>query len=447
MATPQPLNLPPEDAIEFFESKGMHFGFDWRDTAQQYHARSFTVAKAMELNLLSDVRTAVSRALANGESFGTFRRQLEPILRKRGWWGRREMRDPVTGAVRVVQLGSAHRLRIIFDTNMRTAYAHGQWQRIQRAKESAPYLSYNAVMDSRTRPEHAAWDGIILPVDHPFWKTHFPPNGWRCRCSVIQLSEAGLERRGLSITENPPTATRPWRNRRSGVTTDVPVGIDPGFARNVGDLPGGLLADTIENATVPSLIRAPTMQGAMMWQAVMNLPHMAKAWNEQFSSWVDAVIRGDRGVPHEIVGGALHPDHLAAVSTLIGAKKTDELSAAIMVERGMLLHMRRDSKVERGAAVSEEDIKRIPEILRNPRAVVLHRAERTNRSAVLYVLDQTYGDGRLGKIVVRVDLRRKVRIPQGSRKHINANWIVTAGLVESMNLKAPDHQLIAGSLD
>jgi uncharacterized protein with gpF-like domain len=33
-------------------------------------------------------------------------------------------------------------------------------------------------MDGRTRPMHAAWHNTVLPFDHPFWKTHYPPNGW-----------------------------------------------------------------------------------------------------------------------------------------------------------------------------------------------------------------------------------------------------------------------------
>ena len=43
-------------------------------------------------------------------------------------------------------------------------------------------LRYVAVLDARTRPEHRAWHGLILPIDHPLWDTHYPPNGWGCRC-------------------------------------------------------------------------------------------------------------------------------------------------------------------------------------------------------------------------------------------------------------------------
>ena len=40
--------------------------------------------------------------------------------------------------------------------------------------------------DGRVRPEHAAMDGITRPVNDSFWKKYYPPNGWNCRCTVMQ---------------------------------------------------------------------------------------------------------------------------------------------------------------------------------------------------------------------------------------------------------------------
>ena len=147
------------------------------------------------------------------------------------------MVDPVTGESRLVQLGSPRRLKIIFDTNLRMSYARGQWQRIERVAEARPYLRYVTVEDDRRRPEHAAWHGIILRWDHPFWRTHYPPNGWTCRCTVQQLSEDDLEEFGFAVSDAPPPGwdqTRGWRNKRTGEVQRVPRGIARGFAHNVG---------------------------------------------------------------------------------------------------------------------------------------------------------------------------------------------------------------------
>ena len=155
---------------------------------------------------------------------------------RRGWWGRAPMLDPVTGETRIVQLGSPHRLRAIFETNLRASYAAGRWERIQRVSERLPYLRYVAVLDGRTREEHAAWHGTVALASDDFWDTHYPPNGWGCRCLVQQLGEEDLERFGYEVTGPPSNArdTRPHLNRRTGEITQVPFGIDPGWDHNVG---------------------------------------------------------------------------------------------------------------------------------------------------------------------------------------------------------------------
>lgn len=74
-----------------------------------------------------------------------------------------------------------------------TAKTAGQmaikWQRIQRDKDLFPNLKYRTVGDNLVRDEHALLNGTIKPVDDPFWGTHYPPNGWRCRCDVVQTAE------------------------------------------------------------------------------------------------------------------------------------------------------------------------------------------------------------------------------------------------------------------
>lgn len=48
-------------------------------------------------------------------------------------------------------------------------------------------LQYRTVGDNRVRPAHAALHGVTLPMSDPFWEQHYPPNGWRCRCDVVQV--------------------------------------------------------------------------------------------------------------------------------------------------------------------------------------------------------------------------------------------------------------------
>lgn len=48
-------------------------------------------------------------------------------------------------------------------------------------------LQYRTAGDDKVRPEHAALNGVTLPMSDPFWETYYPPNGWNCRCTVVQV--------------------------------------------------------------------------------------------------------------------------------------------------------------------------------------------------------------------------------------------------------------------
>ena len=182
------FNLKPEDAIRHFQNKGLKTSFSWLDMIGEENDAAFTVAKMMDNDLLAYVDKQVDRAIDNGLTLADFKKDMIPRLQKAGWWGKKDVVDPLTGKVTKAQLGSASRLQNIFRTNLQSTYAVGQWQSIDDNKETAPFLVYDAVEDHRTRPEHQQWNGTVRPVEDDFWKTHYPPNGWLCRCGVIQVS-------------------------------------------------------------------------------------------------------------------------------------------------------------------------------------------------------------------------------------------------------------------
>lgn len=70
-----------------------------------------------------------------------------------------------------------------------TGIMQAQWQRLQAAKAVYPYLRYKAVMDGRTRSEHAALNGLTRPIDDPCWHIIYPPKAFNCRCSVEPLMQ------------------------------------------------------------------------------------------------------------------------------------------------------------------------------------------------------------------------------------------------------------------
>lgn len=221
------IGLSPKKALEYFKAKGYTFSWDWYDTWQESHAKAFTVAKVMRMDILQDIRGMVQKALDEGITFQQFKKELEPKLRAKGWWGKKIIGDE-TGAEKV-QLGSPHRLKTIYQTNLQTAYNAGRWKEQMDNVDNRPYWQYVAVMDSRTRPAHAALNGKVFPADDPFWDTHYPPLGFRCRCRVRALSDRNIKNRGLTVESSKGKLTQQevLVSKKTGELRDVTVYHDP----------------------------------------------------------------------------------------------------------------------------------------------------------------------------------------------------------------------------
>ncbi|PWV97718.1 phage Mu protein F like protein [Hoeflea marina] len=226
----------PAEITDYFDQKSLRPAFSWQDVFGEEHAHAFTVAKALEIELLGAFQSTIAESLAEGETIENWKARLEPELKRLGWWGPRLVSDP-TGRLpdRAVDFSSPRRLQTSYWSNMRAARAAGQWQRIERTKQALPYILYVRTASIEPRPEHLAFEGIILPVDDAFWRTHFPPNGWGCKCSVRQISAREATRLGYKLDDGGPQIVwRQYLNKRTGELVKVPEGIDPGWQTNPG---------------------------------------------------------------------------------------------------------------------------------------------------------------------------------------------------------------------
>jgi SPP1 gp7 family putative phage head morphogenesis protein len=239
------FTLPPEKAVEYFASKGYRFSWDWKDTWQEAHAKAFTVAKAMRMDVLQDLREGVGKAIAEGTTERQFIKDLTPKLQAKGWWGKKLVGDGAGGATQV-QLGSPRRLKTIYRTNLQSAYMAGRWKEMEENKDARPYWQYVAVMDAQTRPSHAALNGLVFHADDPFWDSFYPPIDWGCRCRVRALSKDRLEAKGLAVqssegnlreedvvVSNRTGEVRPVA-RYANPKTGAEVSPGPGFSFNQG---------------------------------------------------------------------------------------------------------------------------------------------------------------------------------------------------------------------
>lgn len=247
------FGMEPAAAVAYLKAKGYAITWNWQEMRDAAHDRAFTVAKAMRLDVLSDIRAALETALQDGQTLAQFVARLQPVLEAHGWWGKQVIVDGA-GSAELVQLGSPRRLRTIYQTNLQSSYMAGRKAAMEESTESHPYWRYVAILDGKTRPSHRALSGKVYRHDDPVWASIYPPNGFNCRCRVSALSAAAMKRRGLSAdssagqlrTETVEIGT----DKRSGEirtaevtrlrTTDaagkpVTFSVDPGFNHAPGD--------------------------------------------------------------------------------------------------------------------------------------------------------------------------------------------------------------------
>ena len=314
------------EALKHLTGKRSHISFAWQDTASYEHAVSFTVAKMMDEDMLAETRAAMTDALANGTDFATFQKRLKPYLMARGWWGQAVMGDPDTGEIQKVQLGSTRRLRTIYHTNLHTAYAAGQWERIQRNKKLFPYLKYIPSDAAEPREAHKPFYNIVLPVDDPFWSTHFPPNGWGCKCNVRALTREQAEKTGIS--KSPVLKDVEHINTRTGEVEYYPEGVNPSFAHNPGDRLEALLqmaqekhGDAFARGLLDDLER---LQAHMSTQRIFkdsaSIIAEGERLYEKYQDIITAAIQ--RGAGHEAIAEIMQREGVVTgeAARVVGAK-------------------------------------------------------------------------------------------------------------------------------
>lgn len=229
-------SMPFTKSVDLFRDKLNIPTSGWTDIYEQQHARAFVVAGAMKEDLLTDLRSSVDKVVADGISLEDFRKQFDGIVEKHGWG---------------YNGGRNWRTRVIYETNLYQSHQAGRYAQMQQVKRTRPYWRYrhNDAVE-HPRPEHLAWDGKILRADDPWWNTHYPTNGWGCKCFVETLSERDMQRLGKTGPDQAPEIE--YEQKTIGVnspnprTVSVPKGVDPGFAYNPGRAAvGEQLADNV----------------------------------------------------------------------------------------------------------------------------------------------------------------------------------------------------------
>ena len=253
-------SLPFAEAIAFLRDKLDLPTKRWNDLWQSAHDRGFMVAGATKADLLADLHAAVLKAREQGTTLAEFRKDFEALVARHGWTG-------WTGED--TQAGRAWRTRTIYETNLRTSYQAGRWAQMTdpATLKWRPYWRYKHSDSVRVpRPHHLAWDGLVLRADDPWWRTHYPPNGWGCKCRAFAISKEDLRKLGKDGPDSTPDdGFYEWTDKKTGEIHLVPKGIDPGWDY----APGASVADGLRQkpASLPPKIASELIQDWLQSEA------------------------------------------------------------------------------------------------------------------------------------------------------------------------------------
>ena len=372
------FNTPFAEQVGFIRQKLNLPTERYDDILKAAHDRAFVVAGAMKADLLTDLRQAVDKAIAEGKSIQWFRKEFDNIVAKHGWtgWtgeGSKEGRD--------------WRTRVIYRTNLSASYAAGRWQQLNDPDllKRRPYWKYIHNDTVRhPRPLHQSWSGMVLKHDDPFWQTHFPPNGWGCRCRVTAVRPD--EYKGHPA---PDDGTYTVKDRNGNEHT-VPQGIDYGWDYAPGANKTTPLKDIIDQ----KLIRFPASIGADMWQALK--PALANETTLQWHATLDDWLATPQAGRTAIVG-AIEPSVLTWMEI---AKQVKPVTAEIAIREGLIRGSKQARHSGAGDALTEMEWRRLPMILSEPEQILFDA--RTGKLIYVFKSD----DSREMKLSIEFDPRK-----------------------------------------
>ncbi len=237
-----------EEAAEYFKGKLDLTPKEFYGLQAKYRSQAFTVSGYSSLKMIQAFHDELTKALEDGISMGEFKRSMDDFLERNGYT-------------------KLHPLQAenIFRTNVQTAYNVGAYEEMTRpaVMKARPYWRYDAVEDSRTRPAHRAMNGKVFPADSPVWDTWYPPNGFRCRCSVSTLSKRQVEQQGLKVEEKVPDRISTGMDMIPMIP-DKNFNYNPaktGFKPDLSDVPEPL-RKAFERHEAQHRVKPPTSQAA-----------------------------------------------------------------------------------------------------------------------------------------------------------------------------------------
>ena len=211
MAQAEPLTM--EEAVELFKTKVPLQPEEFKALEGPLRLRAFTVSRLVGMDAIVRTKEAITKALEEGQTLQGFIETVgaDAVIRKAGF-----------------DVTSPFYWETVFRTNVMSAYSAGRWAAIERNGDAFSHLEYLTIPDERRCPICGPLHGIVRRKDDDFWRTHYPPLHFNCRCVVRPIHRVEARRDNI---------------RSSRIKADSLPEVPQGFGSPVhlGELPQSML--------------------------------------------------------------------------------------------------------------------------------------------------------------------------------------------------------------
>ena len=334
---------PPQDAIRYLEQKFPKASWAYTDLLDNAHDRAFVVAKMVDVDLATTVQRSIIDAMQEGKGYKAWAKDIDKVLAKSGWYDG-QINVDAQGNAKKVTTGGQHRLETIYRTNVAAAYEAGRQQVIFNDRDDDPfgYVMYSAIMDNRTRPTHKALHGKVMEKSDPAWSSISPPNGYNCRCTIVELTQGQIDRYGYKVSKS--------EGKLSTQVVELPNGKEA--QRTLFELDNGAVFKTdvgfnhapkilpMQTLFDKAILAEPKFASRVVSQALAQ-PSIKTQVNQEVKTWV-------QGIDAKYAKGEFR--HVGVIPSVfietLASEKNFELQTAVITlhDRISLHHLAREHK-------------------------------------------------------------------------------------------------------
>ena len=334
---------PPQDAIRYLEQKFPQASWAYTDLLDDAHDRAFVVAKMVDVDLATTVQRSIIDAMKTGQGYKAWAKDIDKVLAKSGWYDG-QINVDAQGNAKKVATGGQHRLETIYRTNVAAAYEAGRQQVIFNDRDDDPfgYVMYSAIMDNRTRPTHKALHGKVMEKSDPAWSSISPPNGYNCRCTIVELTQGQIDRYGYKVSKS--------EGKLSTQVIELPNGKEA--QRTLFELDNGAVFKTdvgfnhapkilpMQTLFDKAILAEPKFASRVVSQALAQ-PRIKAQVNQEVKTWV-------QGVDTKYAKGEFR--HVGVIPSVfieaLASEKNFELQTAVITlhDRVSIHHLAREHK-------------------------------------------------------------------------------------------------------